>query len=1199
MSGTLKHYAAFVAGVMFILMLLPFGEELSGITREITSEGVYNFDEEAESNPFQLLKNDDQVELNPAQEQAVFSAGLRGANTTWANAGGSEDNDAIYEMAYDSQGNIIICGSIFVDSQFGTILVQTEGLGDILVASLSPNGTWQWVVSAGTATAWDECRGIAMDKDDNVYASGYILGEVNFGPNYTLVPNVYDGYVARVNTTTGQWDWAMSYGGFDIDVGWDLLIDVDYNIYVTGYYQNNTDFGIHSLGSQQPSEDPRFFIAKYNWSLAEWDWAKSSSGSGLSSSFQMAFDQNGDIYVVGYNSGSETWNNTFTSNHASTYAGIIVKYDRDGNFKWGRSYGGTSAFGVYTGIYFNNIVIDSQNRVVVGGNILENGNVGSKTYYTVGGWDVLVLRLLSDGTLDWSAVAGGPSDDRLQALAVMPDDEIVVGGRMINWIEMGNSINISGNSIEHSDAFVGQLDTSGNWLWGNTFGGSASDSTEALLTTSDGFHISAGYFSGTYTFGTAQHYATDEDIFVWKYEWDDDNDSVRDYLDNCRTVANTNQSNWDADGLGDACETDDDNDLLHDALDDCQYGYREWNSSDSNLDHDEDGCHDIEEDLDDDNDGIFDILDSCSKGKLDWISTSEVDLDADGCFDGDEDLDDDNDGIEDDADNCPIIANAGQENYDGDEVGDLCDNDDDGDGITDQYDDCGLNETNWTSDGATDNDGDGCNDELEDLDDDNDGMLDLDDDCPTGLSNWNVSAVTDHDWDGCKNTVEDNDDDNDEVINAFDLCPLGTTNWSNDGLVDNDLDGCHDSSEDLDDDNDGFPDNEDDCPTNAGGSYLGQLKGCADDDEDGWGDYSDAFPFDGSQWDDGDEDTFGDNPFGTRPDACPLVSGNSTADRFGCTDTDGDGYSDPDADWTVADGADALVNNFDQQSDSDNDGFGDKKYSDLGGLALDFDDCPQTWGNSSIDRVGCLDGDGDGYSNPSEGWSKSDGADHFEYETTQWRDSDGDGYGDNWGNATWNQTRLEFEIGVFITDAYKPDLCPDSAYKFAQSYGCSPANMPIFSIEDDGHNSTTGNNDQLGGGSDAGISTTVIIMIFVSALLVIGLAAAIMLLLRAPEKKAKVKTRPSVDAEVAAAEKSHVEIPEDGTSDTEASDISAGSVEDENQNAVDEATTVDSWEKLPSGGEYLDPDDSGTVWYKTAEGTHWYRNADESWSLYK
>ena len=41
-------------------------------------------------------------------------------------------------------------------------------------------------------------------------------------------------------------------------------------------------------------------------------------------------------------------------------------------------------------------------------------------------------------------------------------------------------------------------------------------------------------------------------------------------------------------------------------------------------------------------------------------------------------------------------------------------------------------------------------------------------------------------------------------------------------------------------------------------------------------------------------------------DACPLVYGNSSADRIGCLDQDGDNYSDPTADWGLAEGADAY-----------------------------------------------------------------------------------------------------------------------------------------------------------------------------------------------------------------------------------------------------------------------------------------------------
>ena len=87
-----------------------------------------------------------------------------------------------------------------------------------------------------------------------------------------------------------------------------------------------------------------------------------------------------------------------------------------------------------------------------------------------------------------------------------------------------------------------------------------------------------------------------------------------------------------------------------------------------------------------------------------------------------------------------------------------------------------------------------------------------------------------------------------------------------------------------------------------------------DSDDDGFANTIDAFVNDSTQHYDADLDGYGDNPTGFQPDSCVTQVGNSTIDRFGCSDLDGDGMSDL---------TDAFVLDASQTTDSDNDGYGD------------------------------------------------------------------------------------------------------------------------------------------------------------------------------------------------------------------------------------------------------------------------------------
>lgn len=281
--------------------------------------------------------------------------------------------------------------------------------------------------------------------------------------------------------------------------------------------------------------------------------------------------------------------------------------------------------------------------------------------------------------------------------------------------------------------------------------------------------------------------------------------------------------------------------------------------------------------------------------------------------------------------------------------------DNDGDGYADQQgtdisDDCPDTYGSSTSGslGCLDSDGDSWSDEDDEFpmeetqwaDSDNDGYGDNQtgaepDKCPTvqGFSRYDRMGCPDADEDGYSDpsldwTTEDGAD-------AF---PTRYTQWK-------------------DSDSDGFGDNPspaylaDDCPNEAGTSIQDQS-GCQDTDSDGWSDEGDAFIYETSQWSDSDSDGYGDNQYPAHlPDFCPSQWGNSTMSLLGCPDLDGDGWGDIE---------DSHPMNSLLWSDVDGDGYGDQVGTDLS------DDCPEVFGISSEDKLGCTDSDGDGWSDEGD-----------------------------------------------------------------------------------------------------------------------------------------------------------------------------------------------------------------------------------------
>ena len=261
----------------------------------------------------------------------------------------------------------------------------------------------------------------------------------------------------------------------------------------------------------------------------------------------------------------------------------------------------------------------------------------------------------------------------------------------------------------------------------------------------------------------------------------------------------------------------------------------------------------------------------------------------------------------------------------------------------------------------SDTDGDGICDTL-DTDSDGDGVIDSEDDFP-----YDQNETTDTDGDG----VGDNSDDD-----------LDGDGWNNSAEFDCVTDPMDASSYPSDFDNDTLCDVVD-----------------IDDDNDGYIDEDDAFPFNATEWADNDGDRIGDN-----------------ADL----DDDNDGY----LDITEVECQSDPFEVSDIPMDLDLDGICDAIDDDIDGDGtLNADDAfptnPAEWNDFDGDGIG------DNADNDDDNDLVLDSADAFPYDQYEWIDTDGDGVGDNAdlnddGDA-WTDAE-EFACG---SDPLDSDSVPD------------------------------------------------------------------------------------------------------------------------------------------------------------------------------
>ena len=209
------------------------------------------------------------------------------------------------------------------------------------------------------------------------------------------------------------------------------------------------------------------------------NWDKAYGGSSSEGLNQIVPIPGGGYLLAGNSSSNISGEKSENSRGEFDY--WVVKIDQSGNKVWDRTFGGSAADNVRSAIFTpdNGFLLIGSSRSNTSGEKSQNSN---------GEWDIWIIKLDSNGNLQWDKTFGGSEFD-LGVGAV----NISGGGYMI--AAYSNS-DISGdkseNNIGDGDFWILKLDSSGNKIWDKTIGGTGGDNAEDIIAAGDGNYIVGG-----------------------------------------------------------------------------------------------------------------------------------------------------------------------------------------------------------------------------------------------------------------------------------------------------------------------------------------------------------------------------------------------------------------------------------------------------------------------------------------------------------------------------------------------------------------------------------------------------------------------------------------------------------------------------------------------------------------------------------
>jgi hypothetical protein len=178
-------------------------------------------------------------------------------NFVWARSFGAPDaSPEISALDTDPAGNLLVTGDFFgtvdFDPSSGTAwLSRTASPGafftprDVFVGKYNALGELVWINQLGNQDYTEEAAGITTDILGNVYITGEFMGTSDFDPGtsvYELTASCSNDIFIQKLNPQGGFIWAKKSGGGGNDNPRDIAVDIAFNVYNTGKFQERAKF---------------------------------------------------------------------------------------------------------------------------------------------------------------------------------------------------------------------------------------------------------------------------------------------------------------------------------------------------------------------------------------------------------------------------------------------------------------------------------------------------------------------------------------------------------------------------------------------------------------------------------------------------------------------------------------------------------------------------------------------------------------------------------------------------------------------------------------------------------------------------------------------------------------------------------------------------------------------------------------------